>query len=298
MRGTLAALFCGLGLLGCHGAPKARFPSVESALARLYEQTNCSRAVQGDASLIASGPLVKVRGKMLYMVAAPEKVRFDLYSEFGVTLSTLTSDGEKFGLYSLDQRSFWYGPARTCNIKRFTQVAVPPFALVELLRGRPPVLEHDAGAATIKYRRPLFADGRYVVDIEGSNQASQRLELGIPEADFHKPLAQQRVRLLSVRVRQGGDLLYKVALEGHQAASRAEAKLTQDEIEMGVTPLPSSGPECSAELPRTLSFTVPGSGYKLTIENDRAYHNPPIAPSAFQQSIPPSVRAEYSDCVD
>jgi hypothetical protein len=298
MRGTLAALFCGLGVLGCHQVPQAQFPSVESALSRLYEQTDCSRAVQGDASLVASGPLVKVRGKMLYMAEAPEKVRFDLYSEFGVTLSTLTSDGKKFGLYSLDQRSFWHGPARTCNIKRFTQVAVPPFALVELLRGRPPVLEHDAGAARIKYRRPLFSEGRYVVDIESANEASQRLELGIPEEDFQKPLSLQRVRLLSVRVKQGGDLLYKVVLDGHRAASRAASKLTAEEIEMGVTPLPPSGPECNAELPSTLSFTVPGSGYKLTIENERAHHNPPIAPAAFQQSIPPSVRAEYSDCVD
>jgi hypothetical protein len=234
----------------------------------------------------------------MYMVEAPEKVRFDLYSEFGVTLSTLTSDVEKFALYSLDQRSFWYGPARTCNIERFTQVAVPAFALVELLRGRPPVLEHEAGQAEVRYKAPLFGRGRYVVDIVGAHAASQRLELGIPQEDFQKPLDEQRVRLLGVRVRQGGRLLYKVALDGHSPQERAESELTQEEIEMGIPALPSSGPECHAELPGQLTFAVPGSGYQLTIDNQKVAHNPPIARTAFTQRIPSGVRSQHSDCSD
>lgn len=285
-------------LLGCHEKPLAQFPTADSLLSRLYEQTNCSRAVQGDATLVASGALMKVRGKMMYMAQAPDKVRFDLYSEFGVTLSTLTSDGEKFALYSLDQKSFWYGPARTCNIERFTQVSVPAFALVELLRGRPPVLEHGAGQVDIRYRTPLFGRGRYVVDIVGEHSASQRLELGIPREDFAKPLKEQRVRLLGVRVRQGGRLLYEVALDGHAPKGRADAKLSQEEIEMGIPPLPPSGPECRAELPGKLTFAVPGSGYELTIDNENVAHNPPMAQTAFTQRIPSGVRSRYSDCSD
>lgn len=298
MRAASAPMFLCLALFGCHATPEARFPSADSVLSQLYEQTECSRAVQGDASLVASGALMKVRGKMLYLVQAPDRVRFDLYSEFGVTLSTLTSDGDKFSLYSLDQKSFWYGPAKTCNIERFTQVAVPGFALVELLRGRPPVLEHDASRATIRYKTPLFGRGRYVVDIDGPHQARERLEIEIPVEDFGKPLERQRVRLLSVRMRQAGDLLYKVELEGHEQAKSAKVELSEEEIEMGISPLPPSGPECEAEVPRRLTFAVPGSGYELTIENDKVVHNPPISAGAFQQNIPAGVRSQFSDCHD
>src|SRR5690606_11018399 len=146
--------------------------------------------------------------------------------------------------YSLDQRAFWYGPARTCNLERFTRVAVPPFALVELLRGRPPVLAHEADGVSFRYARPLFSKGRYVINLEGENETTQRLEIGVDEVDFDKPLDQQRLRLLSVRVKQGRRLLYEVALNDHFEGTRKDSELSADEAEMGVMPLPSSGPEC------------------------------------------------------
>ncbi len=283
---------------GCAALPKARFPAARDALAQLSAQTGCSRALQGDASLVASGGLVKVRGKMLYLVQAPERVRFDLYSEFGVTLSTLTSDGERFSLYSLDQRSFWYGPAKTCNIKRFTQVAIPAFALVELLRGRPPVLSHAEGSATIRYARPLFSKGRYVIEIEGDHQARERLEIGVAPEDIEKPLEHQRLRLLSVRVTQAGRLLYEAKLSDHAPAQRREDKVTPEEAEMGIVPLPPSGPTCAAEVPRTVEFSVPDRGYTLVISSKDVAHNPSLAPGVFEQEIPPGVVSERSDCVD
>lgn len=284
--------------VGCAALPEARFPEARDALAQLAAQTGCSRALQGEATLVASGALMKVRGKMLYLVEAPERVRFDLYSEFGVTLSTLTSDGEKFALYSLDQKGFWYGPAKTCNIKRFTQVAIPPFALVELLRGRPPVLSHAEGSSTIRYARPLFSKGRYVIDIEGDHDSHQRLEIGIAPEDIDKPLERQRLRLLSVRVTQAGRLLYEAELSDHSPAKRREAAVTLEEAEMGITPPPPSGPSCEAEVPRTVEFSVPDRGYSLTISSREVSHNPSLAPGVFEQKIPPGVRSERSDCRD
>ena len=293
-RGTVL-LVAALGG-GCAAAPRAQFPTARDALSQLKSQTDCSRAVQGEATLIASSALLKIRGKMLYLAQAPESVRFDLYSDFGVTLSTLTSDGEKFSLYSLDQKSFWYGPAKTCNLERFTRVSVPPFALVEILRGRPPVLAHEPKAARLRYARPLFRKGRYVVDIEGENEARERLEIGIAPEDLDKPLEQQRLRLLSVEVTQGGDLLYKVKLTEHAIARRVDSAVTEEEAEMGIVPAAPSGPECEAELPRRLEFSVPDHGYKLIIASDEVTHNPAIAAGAFEQSVPGGVRSERADC--
>lgn len=283
---------------GCAAAPRAQFPTVQDALAQLKSQTDCSRAVQGEAALIVSGALLKLRGKMLYLAQAPESVRFDLYSDFGVTLSTLTSDGEKFSLYSLDQRSFWYGPAKTCNLERFTRVSVPPFALVELLRGRPPILAHKGESARLRYARPLFRKGRYVVEIEGENGARERLEIGIAPEDFEKPLEEQRLRLLEVEITQRGDLLYRVELSGHAPARRADAVASEHEAEMGISPPPPSGPACEAEVARRLEFSVPNQGYKLIIESDEVKHNPALSPGVFRQSVPAGVRSQRSDCSD
>jgi hypothetical protein len=285
-------------LSGCAAPPRAQFPTARDALSQLKAQTDCSRALQGEASLTVSSALFKVRGKLLYLAQAPESVRFDLYSDFGITLSTLTSDGEKFALYSLEERAFWYGPAKTCNLERFTRVSVPPFALAELLRGRPPVLAHGPESARLRYARPLFEKGRYVVEIEGDNSAKQRLEIGVAPEDLKKPLKQQRLRLLSVEVSQEGTLLYKVKLSDHAPSRREEATLSAEDVEMGLAPAPPSGPMCQAEVPGRLEFAVPRQGYKLIIENDEVFHNPPLGPSVFQQEVPAGVRPVRSDCAE
>lgn len=292
------AIVLGSVAASCHSPPAAQFPTVEAALVRLGEQSACSRAIQGDARLVVSAPLYQRTGQLLYKAEAPHRVRFDLYSSFGVTLSTLTSDGTNFSLFNLDEKSFFYGPAKTCNLKRFTQVSIPPFALVELLRGRPPVLEHQAEEAQIKFKTRLFSRGRYVIDVQGEHEASQRLEVAVPLEDWNKPLSEQRLRLVSVRVEQAGDLLYEARLSEHYSVQRADVELTPEEVEMGVPPLAPSGPECSAEIPRKISFSVPGSSATLTIENNEVFHNPGQVPGAFTQELPQGVRSQFTDCED
>lgn len=289
----LAALSC-----GCAAAPSAQFPRASDALSQLKSQTDCSRALQGQATLTVSSALFKVRGKLLYLAQAPESVRFDLYSDFGITLSTLTSDGEKFSLYSLEERAFWYGPAKTCNLERFTRVSVPPFALAELLRGRAPVLAHGPEDARLRYSRPLFSKGRYVLEIEGDHSSKQRLEIGVAPEDLEKPIEQQRLRLLSVEVTQEGELLYKVKLFDHAPARREEVSVSAEDAELGIAPAPPTGPMCTSEVPRRLEFAVPSRGYKLIISNEEVFHNPPISPSVFQQDVPPGVRSKRSDCAE
>ncbi len=296
-RGALAGAFMTV-VSGCRGAPRVQYASVDAALARVQVDTECSRSVEGDADLVISGPLYSMRGKLLYLASAPNKLRFDIYSSFGVTLSTLTSDGQRFSLYSLDENSFWYGPSKTCNLRKFTRIPLPPFALVELLRGRPPILLHQDSDAKIRFSRPVFSRGYYVVDIGSKNQASQRLTFEVPEEDWEKDIADQRLRLRSVRVEQKGSLLYEVELSEYRPARRTIQKLSKEELEMGIESLPPSGPSCSAELPGKLKFSIPGTGHSLSIENHETSHNPSISALSFTQALPGGVRSEYSDCKD
>ncbi len=290
--GLLAALV----LAGCSAAPRYPLTKARSAIDRIREQTRCSRAVQGEAALSFRGGGRRLRGKVLYLAHAPDQIRFDVFSSFGATLSTLTSNGEHFALLNLQERSFIYGPANTCNVQRFTRVPAPPSALVELLRGRPPVLAHDPQDAKIEFRRGFLSRGHYRITVAGQHQSLQRLDIGVVREDWELPPEKQRLRLLGVEVSQAGQLLYEVELSGHQVGHTAPVKPTPEELAMGLAPRPLSGPPCDAEVPSELVFYVPETGYEVSFKNEEVLHNPPLSAQTFSQEAPAGVSSERSLC--
>lgn len=292
---TVALTFC---LAACGRTPPSVFPTADVALERMRATGACSRAVQGEATLDYFGEGGRVRGKLLYLGAHPAKLRFDAYSPFGVTLSTLTSDGENFALLDLRTKEYFYGPSTTCNVERFTGVPVPPFALVQLLRGQAPVLVHAPEQATIEWRSKLFGSGRYVVEVRGANEARQEIELTPRDGDFERPFGEQRLRVQSVRVWQRDYELYRAELAGHTPARRKSVERTQEEIELGVPPLVPSGPTCDAELPKRVRLSVPESGQDLVIRNEQTWHNPGLAENVFRQTPPAGVVVRSSVCSD
>lgn len=283
-------------VLGCGRAPQARFPHAESVLSRLQEQSACSRAVSGEARLELKGPFVDVTGRLLFKAQAPDRLRFDLYSPLGVTISTLTTQGEKFSLYDLPSARFFSGPSTACNLARFTRVQIPPEALVELLRGRPPVLEHEPEQKGLRFARPWFSESKYVVSIDGDHEARQWLTVRVAPEDYDLPLDKQRLRLTRVVLRQGGRLVYEVKLSAHRRVQRAQNELSTEERAMGIPPVPSTGPPCDAELPHVVSFNVGRGGYRLDLLASELWHNPPDVPAAYRQQPPGGVRREWSEC--
>ena len=283
--------FFGLFLLGCsRAAPPSLFPSADAALSRMRDSQSCSRAVTGDAKLDYFGEEGRVRGSVLYLAEVPDRVRLDLLSPFGAALSTLTSDGTNFGLFDLQKRSFLRGPATACNLRRFTRVPLPPHAFAELLRGQAPVLVHDASAARIEWK-----SGAYRVRLSGKNQAEESIELVPLDADWNKRWSEQRVRVLSVEVRQAGVPLYRVELADHSPAPMSEARVDPDGLDPPILP---SGPPCRAELPRRLHFLVAGGEHDLVLATQEVSHNPPLVPGVFTQVSPPGVSVRSSTCAD
>ena len=268
--------------------PASKFPDGDAALARMRATQACSRGVTADARLDYIGPRGRLRGDVMYIVAAPDRVRLDLYSPFGATLSTLTSDGEHFELYDPRAKRYFYGPANACNLARFTQVSLPPAVLVDILRGEAPVLVHGAGAATIRWE-----SDRYVVSIAGTRGASERVELAPLPEDFDRPWNEQRVRVLKISVEQLGVPLYDVELSDHERAATARPRVDPDGLE---PPIPPSGPSCDAELPQRIHIEVPSEGHDLLLALKEATHNPPLVQGVFSQERPSGVRAAYSPC--
>jgi hypothetical protein len=291
MRWAAPALGALLLLSGCTSPPPSRFPSANDALARMHESYYCSRGIQGEAKLEYFGQEGRVRGNVLYLAALPESLRFDVYSPFGVTLSTLTSDGRDFALYDLKDKQFLQGPANACNVARFTQVPVPPFALAELLRGEAPVLVHQPQQASIAWE-----GGEYVLEITSTRSATEEIHLVPNKDDWNLPWQKQRVRVTEVLVTQKGYDLYRAYLADHQVAHTAAERKDPDDPTALV--IPPSGPPCDAEIPRRLRIETPDTDQELVLHNKEVTHNPPLAPGVFRQQSRPGVTVRYAACAD
>jgi hypothetical protein len=289
----LAVASCAV-LAGCgRAAPPSRFPDAEAALERMVSTHLCSRGIQGEAKIDYFGSQGRGRGSVLYKVEVPDRLRFDVFSPFGVTLAALTSNGRDFSLFDLREKSFLYGPASTCNIARFTQVPVPPHALVQLLRGEAPVLVHAPGAGQIEWESSLFGGGHYVVSIPSRHAAFETITLVPRPDDWTRPWLQQRIRVLTVEVWQQNKALYRASLADYRVA-RTAAPLVDPDFP-GVV-LPPSGPPCDAEVPWRIRLEVPNGEQDLVLVDKEVEHNPPLNRGSFEQPIPGGVKVRRVEC--
>lgn len=279
---------------GCGGAaPPSRFPDAEAALERMVATASCSRGIQGEAKIDYYGSQGRGRGSVLYKLELPDRLRFDVYSPFGVTLATLTSDGRDFSLFDMRARSFLRGPASTCNLARFTQVPVPPHALAQILRGEAPVLVHEPGTARIDWESSLFGEGHYVVTLPSRHAAFETITLVPRPDDWNRPWQSQRIRVLTVEVRQEQTALYRATLADHRVAHTA-APLVDPDFPGVATP--PSGPPCDAEVPRRIRLEVPNGEQDLVLVNEKVVHNPPLVRGSFEQPVPGGVRLRHVEC--
>jgi hypothetical protein len=280
---------------GCPQPPSSQFPSADAALKRMRDTYSCSRGVQGEAKLEYNGKEGRIRADMLYIAMLPEQLSFSVISPFGVTLSRLTSDGRDFALFDFREKLFLQGPANTCNVTRFTQVPVPPFALAQMFRGESPVLVHQPNQASIKWEGGFLADGQYVIAIQSKHGATQEIRIRPSPDDWELPWEKQRIRVLEVAVTQNGYELYRAVLDDHKAAQTAPAYKDPD----GLDPtLPPSGPACNAEIPRRMRLEVPDTDQELTVRVKEVHHNPPLQSSVFQQATPTGVQVRSAVCRD
>ncbi len=278
---------------GCAGAPKSRFPDASAAIGRIRSSLACNRALQIEGKVDYFEGRRRVRGNVAVLSALPEQVRIDAYSPFGINLSTLTSDGDAFALYDLQSKTYWWGPATACNLARFTKVAVPPFVLVQILRGEPPVLVHRPDGAHLRWHSNWFGGGYYEIEIQGNHQSTERIRLQVAEEDWALPWQRQRLRMTDLVVFQGGRTLYEVLASDYAPARTAQPREDPDGLEPPVMP---SGPDCTAEVPRRLRFLASDGETDFVLEYKAALHNPPLLATAFQQTVPGGVKTVHAEC--
>jgi hypothetical protein len=277
------------GAIACSRPPPvSRFPTADAAIGRMRSTYACSRGLVGESKVDYFLEHRRVRGGMLFVTSRPERLRFDVVSPFGITLSTLTSDGREFALLDMTNKQFVMGPATECNVARFLRVPVPPFALVALLAGEAPVLVHEASAAQLSWD-----SGSYLLQIDSRYGANERIRLEPTPSDWDKPWGEQRIRVTEVTVAQQGIELYRAELDDFRATNTAPPRQDPDGIDPDVPP---SGPECRAEVPRHVHIVSDASAQDVLIVHKDVSHNPPLTEGLFRQAPPNGVKVHTSMC--
>jgi hypothetical protein len=289
--GVPRGLLLAAALVGCGGAarPRSVFPTADDALGRMHATYACTNGVQGNGKIDNFSSQGRIRGDLYLFAINPARVRFDVVSPFGITLYTLTSDGERFEMLEVKEKEFLYGPASPCNLARLTQVPVPGHALVSLLRGESPVLVHTPSGAQIDWD----PGGFYRVAIQSTRDATEEIHLEVRPEDADKPWNEQRIRVRDVLVAQRGVDLYHVELDHHEPAHTAPPRVDAD----GLDPtIPPSGGACDAELPQSIRMRVPNTSEDVIFQYKKAEWNPPLAPDTFTQPAPGGAQRLYVDC--
>jgi hypothetical protein len=278
-------------LAGCHNVapPASPMPNAAAALDRARASSACGVAIQASSKIDHFSDQGRFRGDLLMFASAPDRIRMDVVSPFGVTLATLTSDGHAFALSDLREKRFFTGPASACNIARLTTVPLPGHVLVSLLRGQAPLVRHEPSAMRIAWS----PRGYYVVTIPSTRAALEELHLAPHPDDVPKHWSVQRLRVLDVRVEQYGRVAWHAMLDEHAAAPMAAPRVDADGIDPVLAP---SGPACTAELPRRVHVEMPEQDQDVRIRYEQVTWNPPLPDGTFLQPAPPGVDVSSVDC--
>lgn len=280
---TIVAAVSGGVACGSVTPPASQFPSGQAAIDRMHKTFSCMRGVSGEAKIDHFSDKGRVRGNLNLIASEPASMWF-LVDSFGVRVSELTSDGQKFALYDMREKRFFRGPATACNIARLTQVPIPGSALVSLLRGEAPILVHEPSAPTIRWSKR----GYYEVEIASKHEAVEILHLVPTPNDWNLPWEQQRLRVLDVKVTQQGIVLYHADLKDHRFSKTSPPRPGDEEL--GEAPIPPSGPTCEVEVPHRLHVEVPGTDDDVLFRYDKIVLNPPLVDGVFAQATPGGVQ--------
>lgn len=177
--------------IGCAGMPRPKQPFTDSMQAlSLHARTRAVvQAIQAEARVDQRGSRGRIKGTVLMFVQRPDRVRFDVMTQFGPA-AILTSDGQRFAFSDLRERRYLTGPTCSKNIARLLNIPLNVEETTLLLLGGTPVLAQQHA------RIDWNTDGFYRLHITGTDGRSQEVDFGISEHDAKLPWARQQLRLL------------------------------------------------------------------------------------------------------
>jgi outer membrane lipoprotein-sorting protein len=220
-RGTASAALVLGALSGCGGpkCPAQLLTDPAQALASRHYAPEAITSLRAEAKVDQRGKAGRVKGTVLMFVQRPDRVRFDVMTQFGPVL-ILSSDGESFALSDFKENRFLAGPACEENIARLVGVAISGEAVASVLMGDVPAIDASQDAVSCS------GEGGYRIERRAEGGALQTIELAVHSVDMQKPPAQQRSELREVSyTNAAGKRLYRVRYEDYRAVGKQGVRL-------------------------------------------------------------------------
>ena len=272
MRLLLSLLFAVPLLAGCPHIVRPTQPWSDARLALDAHDSMRARvrSIRAEARADQRGTQGRVRGTVLMFVERPDRVRFDVMTQFGPA-AALTSDGTTFAMADMRERTFITGRACPSNIARLLGMPLTSEEVGRLLLGGTPRIESVRDTIVVD-----ADDGFYRIVLHGRDGGRQEIDLGIRPADERAPPMQQRLRLLRSEVFDPrGKTLWRVTYDDYR-----------------VVPLDEQG----VAVPYEVFFEHPGRESDTRLRFEDIDVNVAVPEGAFQQSPTPGLRVEQVRC--
>ena len=227
-------------------------PRPAALLAAWGRSAEARHSLRGRAKLAVDGEStgVRVRGKQVLVLERPGRMRVEILGLFNQTLAVLVTDGERFELFRVDDRSFETGPVHPDLLWQEAHIALTPEEAVELLLGAP-----RADPSLVPVVALGSSDGSIRIDLADVG-GSVRRRMGFD--------AEGRLRWIEAvgdgevewrasfdRYQRVGDIPFAHAISLDVAAGRTHAEISLRDVELN--------PELSPELFRLQLPSLDGS---------------------------------------
>lgn len=146
-----------IGMIAIFGCQRSRVPPLhppieatnEERLSRLRTLEGSLKGIQGVADLEISSPAGVYRGKEIFSIELPDRLRFESLNFLGFPDWVLSSDGEKIELYVPSERKIIRGESNPENLQRMLGAKIPISCMLRILMGEPPFPLTDGSATWI-----------------------------------------------------------------------------------------------------------------------------------------------------
>ncbi len=215
------------------------------------------RGLRGRAKLSVDGASggVRVRGKQVLVLERPARLRIEVLGLFNQTLAVLVTDGKRFELFRVEDRSFETGEVHRDLLWQQTRIALTPDEVVELLLGVP-----RADPSLVPVVALGTREGSVRIDLADAN-GSVRRRVGFD--------AEGRLRWIEAvgdgevewrasfdRYELVGDTLFAHAISLDVAAGRTHAEISLRDVELN----PELSPDIFRLRPPPLGGSEAGEG--------------------------------------
>ncbi len=136
--------------------PEGELTDADTVYQRVLKNQDNVVSLEGDAKLRAELPDQSGTLSMFVAVTRPAMLHLETFDFFNRPLASLTSDGQRFGLYQAETNTWYQGPASPANVSRFLPVMLPGEELVPIMLGQVPLIPPERMTLELDHKKGVY----------------------------------------------------------------------------------------------------------------------------------------------